>query len=352
LGYGAQWAHFRDLRHAHPETFGQLNASREQHLLRRLDKAFAAFFRRLKAGDKPGFPRFKSRRRFKSLEYTYGDGCKLRQDEHGRMRFYVQKVGELRLCYHRGIPKGAILKHVVIKQTNPRWYACLMLELPSESPARVPSGKQVGLDVGLKSLAALSSDERVAHPHWLRARLPRLRRLQRHAARQVKGSRRQGETYRQMARLHEPVANQRTDGLHQLSHRLVCAYDRIAIEDLALAFMNRNRHLSQSSYDAGLGRFRQMLEYKAERAGIAVIAVDPDKTTQACSGEKCENMVPKDLSVRMHVCPVCGLVLDRDVNLARIILSRAKRSGGAAVSQDPPGRGGQPETWAVAPGVG
>ncbi len=99
--YGAQWVHFRNVRHDRPTTLGMLNASSLQHLLRRLDKAFAAFFRCLKAGEKTGFPRFKSCNRFHSMEYTYGDGCKLRQDEHGRQCFYVQNVGEIRLCYHR-----------------------------------------------------------------------------------------------------------------------------------------------------------------------------------------------------------------------------------------------------------
>ncbi len=106
IGYGAQWMHFRDLRRDNPTTLGLLNASSLQHLLRRLDKSFAAFFRRLKAGEKPGFPRFKSRQRFQSIEYTYGDGCKLRQDEHGRRSFYVQNVGEMRMCYHRALPEG------------------------------------------------------------------------------------------------------------------------------------------------------------------------------------------------------------------------------------------------------
>ena len=122
---------FRDLRRHSPATLGQINASSLQHLLRRLDKAFAAFFRRLKAGEKPGFPRFKSRNRFKSLEYTYGDGCKLRQNEQGRRSFYVQNVGEIRMCYHRAIPVEAKLKHAVAKQVGERWYVCLMLELPA-----------------------------------------------------------------------------------------------------------------------------------------------------------------------------------------------------------------------------
>jgi len=337
IGYGAQWAHFRDVRHDTPDTLGLLNASSMQHLLRRLDKSFAAFFRRLKAGEKAGFPRFKSRNRFKSMEYTYGDGCKLRQDERGRMSFYVQNVGEMRMCYHRAIPTDANIKHVVVKRAGERWYTCLMIELPEPEKRLIQTGRQVGVDVGLSTLAALSTGELIDNPRWLRENLARLRRLQRHASRQVKGSSRQRETYRQIARLHERVADQRADHLQKISSRLVAENDLIAIENLSLGFMNRNGHLSLSSHDAGFGLFRRMLEYKAESAGIQVVAVNPSNTTQACS--VCGRIVAKGLSVRVHACPECGLVLDRDVNAARNILALAL--------SNPPGRGGQDPTWPV-----
>ena len=339
--YGAQWAHFRDVRHDHPDTLGQVNASSLQHLLRRLDKSFAAFFRRLKASEQPGFPRFKSRNRFHSIEYTYGDGCKLRQDENGRKSLYVQNVDEIRMCFHRAIPAEAKIKHAVIKLVNDRWYVCLMLELPDFEPRQSPTGNQVGIDVGLKSLAALSTGELIDNPRWLRKSLAKLQPLQQHVSRQVKGSKRQKETYRQIARLHERIANQRADYLHKVSARLVVENDLIAIEHLSLGFMEKNRHLALSWYDAGFGLFRQMLEYKAESAGIPVIAVNPANTIQACSG--CGSIVKKDLSVRVHVCPDCGLVLDRDVNASRNILSKALSK--------PPGRGGQAVTWAIAPSV-
>ena len=342
INYGAQWTYFRDFRRENPDTLGKINASSLQHLLRRLDKSFSAFFRRLKAGEKPGFPRFKSRNRFHSIEYTYGDGCKLRQNEHGRRSFYIQNVGEIRMCYHRAIPDEAKIKHVVIKQVGERWYACLMLDLPEPRARQNPTGQQVGIDVGLKNLAAFSTGELIENPRWLRESLNKLRRLQRHASRQVKGSNRQRETYCLIARLHERVSNQRTDFLHKVSNNLVEENDLIAIEDLSLGFMNRNGRLSLSSHDAGFGLFRQMLEYKAESAGIQVIAVNPSNTTQACSG--CGNIVQKNLSVRIHECHNCGLVLDRDVNAARNILTFAK--------YDPLGRGGQPVTWAIAPSVG
>jgi putative transposase len=110
----------------------------------------------------------------------------------------------------------------------------------------------------------------------------------------------------------------RVDDLHKVSARLVSQNDRIAIENLCLGLMKCSKHLSLASHDAGFGLFRQMLEYKAESAGVPVIAVNPSNTTQACSW--CGRLVPKDLSVRVHACPDCRLVLDRDVNAARNIL--------------------------------
>jgi len=216
-----------------------------------------------------------------------------------------------------------------------------MLELPDPEPRQSLTGNQVGIDVGLKSLAALSTGELIENPHWMRQSLAKLRRLQRHASREIKGSNRQKKTYRKIARLYEQISNRRADYLHKISNKLVTVNDLIAIENLSLGFMNKNRHLSLSSYDAGFGLLRQMIEYKAESAGIQVIAVNPSNTTQACSG--CGSIVPKGLSVRIHKCPYCGLVLDRDVNAARNILSLALNN--------PLGRSGQAVTCSVGESV-
>jgi len=322
ISYNAQWAHFRDLRNAQADMLGQLNASALQHNLRRLDKSFAAFFRRIKAGEKPGFPRFKNPNRFHSLEFTYGDGCKLREETHGRRSFYIQNIGALRLCFHRPLPAQAVIKHAVVKRVNERWYVCLMLEIPDALPASdAPPADPLGIDVGLHSLAGLSTGETIENPRWLRESLAQLRILQRRASRQHQGRNRRKMTMRQITRLHEHIAHQRRDFLHQLSTRLVKEHDLIAVEDMPLAFMNRNKHLSLSSHDAGLGELRQLLAYKAEDAGRRMVAVNPHNTSQMCSG--CGIIVPKDLSVRVHKCPSCGLVLDRDVNAARNILQLA-----------------------------
>ena len=337
ISYRAQWAHFRDLRRLNPETFGLLNASSLQQLLRRLDKAFQAFFRRVKGGETPGFPRFKGRNRFKSIEYTYGDGCKLRADPCGPRSFYIQNVGEVRMCFHRSLPQGAQIKHVVIKWVNQRWYACLMLELPDLQVVHPKPEQAVGVDVGLFHRLALSDHQVFVNPRWLRQSLARLRSLQRQAARRQKGSQRQRKSFAAITRLHEQIANQRRDYLHKVTAYLVQEYSLIATEELSLAFMNHNDHLSLSSHDAGLGAFWQLLQYKAEEAGTEVVAVNPAYTSQMCSG--CGEIVEKSLSIRIHECPSCGLVLDRDVNAARNILKLA--------FENPPGRGGQELTWPV-----
>jgi putative transposase len=340
FNYAGQWAYFRDVRHDNSDTIGMLNATSIQQMLRRLDKAFSAFFRRLKAGEKPGYPRFKGRNRFNSLEYTYGDGCKLRRNENGVYHLYIQNVGEMRMCFHRPLPNDAVIKHVIIKKINDRWYTFLMLDIPQELPVPKLAGRAIGIDVGLKSLLALSDGTLVENPRWLREGLTQLRVLQRSASRKVKGSQRRQKAYNQVAKLHEDICNQRSDFFHKVAKSLVSEYSLIGIENLSLAFMNRNPHLSLSSHDAGFGMFRQILEYKAEEAGVLVIAVNPAYTSQVCS--RCGQIVEKDLSVRVHECD-CGLALDRDVNAACNILNLAL--------QKLPGRGSQDLTWAIAPRV-
>jgi putative transposase len=315
--YYQQWAYFRDRRRASPDTLGQLNATSMQQLLRRLDKAFRAFFRRLKAGEKPGFPRFKGPNRFNSLEYRYGDGCKLRFDDRNRALLYVQNVGTIKVKYHRPLPDEAVIKHVILKRRNSKWYVCLMLDLPKVA-ARVHSGPAVGIDVGLHHLLALSDGTTIENPRWLRSSLAKLRVAQRRMARRKKGGNRWRKAAAQVARLHERIANRRRDFWHKLTRQLVQTYGLIALEDLTLKFMTANHHLALSAYDAGLAEFQQLLAYKAENAGTQVVTVNPAYTSQVCSA--CGAIVEKDLSVRVHHCSACGLTLDRDVNAACNIL--------------------------------
>ena len=340
INYPAQWTHFRDIRNNKPDSFGMLNATSLQQMLRRLDKSFAAFFRRLKAGETPGFPRFKGRNRFKSIEYRYGDGSKLRPKDNGQVRFYIQNVGEIKVIYHRPIPDGADIKHVVVKRITNKWYVCLMMHIPEPEFKPVPAGAAIGIDMGLKSLLATSEGYLFDNPHWLRESLAKLRIAQRRVGRRKKGSKRRYKAVKQVARLHEKIANQRNDYWHKATRALAQSHSLIAIEGLNLKFMNRNRHLALASHDAGLGIFTQLLAYKVEETGCQLVVVNPAYTSQMCSG--CGEIVEKDLTVRVHNCHHCGLELDRDVNAARNIRERAF---------SPLGLSGQDGTWAITPSV-
>ncbi len=335
----SQWPYFRDWRNTFPDLI--LNASSLQHTLRRVDKAYAAFFRRVKAGQTPGHPRFKGENRFHSVEYTYGDGAKLEyDDDYDRFVLKVQNVGSIKVKLHRFLPDTAKIKQVVITRKASGWYVGLQLECPDPLPAQ-PNGKPaVGGDMGLLRLLTLSDGTQIDNPRWLRQSLDELRRAQRRLARALKGSQNRKDKRLIVAKLHEHVANVRRDFWHKLTHWLVHHYGLIVLEDLSLDFMLRNAHLALSAHDAGLGLFRQLLDYKAESAGSHVTTVNAAYTSQVCSG--CGLIVEKDLSVRVHRCPECHLELDRDLNAARNILKLAF---------SPPGSGGQALTWPVGASV-
>jgi putative transposase len=331
----SQWPYFRDWRNAFPDLI--LNASSLQHTLRRVDKAYAAFFRRVKAGQTPGYPRFKGAKRFHSLEYTYGDGVKLAYDEDfDRFALRVQNVGAIKVKLHRFLPDGAKIKHVILRRKASGWYVYLMLDVPDSLPAEPNGLPAVGADMGLLRLLTLSDGTLIDNPRWLRQALADLRRAQRRLARAKLGSHNRRDRRQFVALLHEHVANVRRDCWHKLTHSLVHSYGLMVLEDLSLDFMLRNQHLALSAHDAGLGLFRQCLDYKAVEAGSHVTTVNAAYTSQVCS--RCGTIVEKDLSARVHRCPECFLELDRDLNAARNILKLAF---------SPPGSGGQALTWPV-----
>jgi len=294
-----------------------LNYSSIQQTLRRLDKAFEAFFRRVKKGDKPGSPRFKGKGWFKSVCYVYGDGARLKEG-----RLYVQNVGLVRIFQHRPIPDDAEIKMVVLKRDHlGNWYVIFQLQFPGPEPDPV-IGPAVGIDMGLASLATLSTGERIGNPRWFRESEEKLAVLQRIRSRCKRGSKQYRELTRQIRRLHQHIANQRLDFHHKVSTELVRRFAFIAVENLNINGLRRS-HVSKSMGDAGWGSFLNMLSYKAASAGKAVVKVNPNNTSQACS--ECDSFIQKPLSERLHVCPRCGIVLDRDHNAALNILTRGQR---------------------------
>ena len=189
-----------------------------------------------------------------------------------------------------------------------------------EAARPVHPGPAVGLDVGLHSLLATSDGTLIDNPRWYRATQETLAKAQRVLARRTRKSNRWRKQRRVVAHLQDHTANQRRDFWHKLSFTLTDMYSLIAVEDLQIQNLVHGP-LAKSIHDAGWGMFRGMLAYKVEHTGSQLIAVRPHGTSQHCS--RCGTLVPKDLGVRLHQCPVCGLALDRDVNAARNILARA-----------------------------
>jgi putative transposase len=187
-------------------------------------------------------------------------------------------------------------------------------------------------------LVALSNGETVEAPQHFRRAERKLRLQQRRISRCKKFSQRWRKAVGLVAKTHTKIANQRCDFLHKLSRQLVNHFAWIAVEDLNINGLAQS-HLAKSVHDAGWATFLMMLDHKAEEAGVQIVRVSPNHTSQACSA--CGSLVPKDLRVRMHQCPDCGLMLDRDVNAARNILLKSF----------PPGRGGRSQTWSVGSSV-
>jgi len=308
------------------------NYSACQDVLRRVDKTFKAFFRRIKAGEKAGYPRFKPRDRFGSFTFpSWGDGCHL--TEQGRLK--VQSIGIIKLKMHR--PITGEIKTLTLKCDAGKWYACFSVILDIETPA--PQAEAIGIDVGLYSFVALSNGQLVDNPRNLRIGLARLRRCQRKVARRKKGSVNRRKAIRILQKAHVHIHNQRSDFQHKLSRQIADSYGLIAVEDLNIKALSRSM-LARSVNDAGWGLFLAKLAYKVEYTGGQLVRVNPNGTSQVCSRCGCLPDVPKTLADRFHSCPPCGLLIDRDVNAARNILRLGLSlwditwHNGASVSQE------------------
>jgi len=286
--------------------FTNVSVALQRWTLRRIDNAYKAFF---KFG---GFPRFRSYARWRSFGYSQFLGITLKD-----CRLHLKGVhGGLRVHFHRPL-KGKIVSCIFTKDVK-GWYVSFQTKVELQTVAH--TGAEVGLDVGLKTFASLSNGGAIPAPQIARRAHKQLRQKQRALARCKCGSNRRKKIKSRLESAFAKIANTRKTFLHQHSARLVKEYGLIAVEDLKIRNMVKNHNLARSISDAGWGIFINMIEYKAEEAGTRFVKVNPRNTSQACSG--CGQIVQKDLSVRVHSCD-CGLVLDRDVNAARNILTLA-----------------------------
>jgi len=289
-----------------------------QNVNMRVDLAFQAFFRRVKAGETPGYPRFKGYGRYDSMTFPqYGNGAKL----VGNV-LTLSKLGNVKVKLHRefcGTPKTVTIR----RSSTGKWFACLSCECEATP---LPDGqKVVGVDVGLSTFATLSNGEKIDNPRFFKTEQDALGKAQRRMEKEAKGTPQRANRRKVVARIHERIANRRTDFAHKTSRKLVNTYGTIVFEKLAVVDMMSNHtkvfgnKLNKSIADAAWSQLAQFTAYKAEDAGRLFLQVDPRNTSKKCS--RCGLLVEKDLSVRIHNCPHCGLVLDRDVNAAINILS-------------------------------
>jgi putative transposase len=358
LRYHEQATELPGLKPACPE-YTEAHSQVLQDVLRRLEKTYQAFFRRLRAGDKPGHPRYKARNCYRSFTYPqYGNGAVL---DGGVLS--LSTIGRLRIKLHR--PLEGTPKTVTISREAHGWYACVSCAAVPVQP--LPrTGQETGIDLGLESFATRADGQHVHNPRHLRTGQHYLCCCQRRVARRKPGSQRRRRAVVLLAKAHQHIAHQRRDFHHKEARKLVEQFDVMYYEDLQVKHLGRRpaprpdgnggyEHngarakagLNTSIQDAGWSSFLTILAFKAASAGKRVVAVPPAYTSQDCSnvladGTICGERVTKSLAVRMHVCPKCGLRLDRDENAARNILRRGQeqcygQAGERGAGQGPSG---------------
>jgi putative transposase len=336
---------------AHPRLC-DVNAQVLQEIAKRVDRAFDAFFRRVKEGATPGFPRLKGKGQYDSLTYPQATAFAVGEDA-----IRLSKVGYVKAVVYRPLPGTA--KTCTVRLQAGKWFACVTCEVDvqrefrfrAEAEPLPESTEQVGIDVGLNVFAALSNGEFVDNPRFFRKEEKALAKAQRKAdkfkhARSQEQKAKRRKAYKVVSRIHERIRNRRHDFVHQLSRKIVNRFGLIAVEKLNIKNLSKSpapkpdpalrelrflpngasakAGLNKSILDAAWSMFRNCLAYKAESAGRKYAEVNPACPTGipvGCSG--CGQRVPKPLSERVHVCPCCGLVLDRDVNAALNILQIA-----------------------------
>jgi len=273
-----------------------------------LDNAFKNFFRRVKQGGAPGYPRFKSK--YDTQSFAVWQNVKI---EDGNLVY--PKIGPIKIVQHRPIP-GEIKTATIIKTKTNEWYVSMPIDDGIEPPEKVEVKTAVGVDLGIKKFVITSDGKEYDNLRLLDKNLKKLRVLQRKMSRQKKGSNRREQTRLQVAKLHEKIKRQREYYLHQISHELISKYDLVATEDLQVKNMVKNRGLAKAIAQIGWGQFLTMLDYKSNRSGKHLVKVDKffpsSKTCSAC-GFVLESL---SLNQRDWDCPECGAHHDRDLNAA------------------------------------
>lgn len=310
--YKIQQDQLPSVKEVRPE-YKDIDAHVLQDVLRRLDKAYQAFFARHKQGH--GFPKFHKSRDYGSI--TFPDPAKKRLVGN---RVYLPKIGTIKIVLHRPV-EGDIKTTTLTRDRCGDWFVVFSCDNVPEKPLPA-TGKSVGIDVGLEKFLATSDGDFVANPRFLQKAEAELRRVQRQVDKRQKGSNRRKKLVKTLARKHRKVARARKDFHFNTAAALVRKYDMLAVESLNVRGLSRGM-LAKSVHDVGWGQFLGILGAKAAESARVIVKVNPAWTSQICSG--CGHMpkIKKTLSERTHHCPACGLTMDRDTNAARNILAAA-----------------------------
>lgn len=274
-----------------------------QQSLKNLDKAFKNFFQGIGK-----HPRFKSKHRKQSV--TYPQAFKLTQST-----IKLPKLGEVKVKFHRPI-KGKVKSITVSMTPGGQYFASLRIEIAGEYPETSTQGKVIGIDLGLDSLIVTSDGEKIKPPKFYRKYERKLAKYQKRLSRKLKGSQNRKKARIKVAKVHNKIANCRSDSHHKLSRKLVDENQVIVFEDLNIKGMSKNHCLAKSITDAAWGMLQTLTEYKAQEQGKVVVFVDrgfPSSKTCNCCGHKMKSM---PLQIRIWECPKCGKLHDRDINAA------------------------------------
>ena len=336
VSFYSQCAQLKEIRADDSERFRRWSFTCEQAAIRRLDRAFQGFFRRVSAGHKPGYPRFKGRGWWDSIEWRQGNGARWDSEPHPTVtRVYLRGIGHVRVHQHRAV-RGRV-KTIIARRENGRWYVTLSCDDVPAEPLE-PAGSAVGIDLGVASFLTTSSGVHVPNPRYLTASAGRLAAAQRDLARKRRGGGRRKKVAARVAGLHGKVRRQRLDHAHKTARALVRDYGVIVHERLQITNMTKRPRprpdgsggyepngaaakagLNRSINDAGWGIFIRILSAKAESAGRKVIAVDPRHTSQRCA--KCGHIAGGNrVTQEAFRCLACGHQAHADVNAARNIL--------------------------------
>lgn len=294
------------------ENHGSLSRGIQTEVIKRLERSYQAFFRRVQGGEKAGFPRFQGRERYNSFEYAVDQRqpCPLQGD-----KLTIPKIGSCRVRLSRKL--AGPVKQVRILRRVDGYYVQLTCAVSRPLPL-APTGERIGLDVGLATFATLSNGEKIENPRFLRQAEAQLSEAQRVLSGRKLRSKRRGKAKAVLAKRHQKVARCRKHFQYQTANALVKRFDLIAVEKLKVKNMLGNECLAKSISDVAWSGFFQVLDYKAECAGRQVVKVDPSYTSQTCS--VCGQRQKLTLAERIFECAN----VDRDVNAARNILSRGQ----------------------------